>query len=247
MRLRHLLPLLLLATAVAPSHADTLIPYKGLNACVPADTVLVDGQLRTGDAPTPLVLGNGHAANRATKLPAISTVVVTTGVAVFIHSGRPQVEVEADDNILALLTTDLQDGVLTISATKAYAVKDRVNVEIHLSHLKRVEVSGGGDVEIDDAVLNEDLAIVVNGAAEIKASGTVKTLSVTVAGTAELHLGDLTATSAELNVVGSTETELTVTDALKVTLSGTGSISYHGEPKTRTTSVTGTGRVERKK
>jgi hypothetical protein len=71
----------------------------------------------------------------------------------------------------------------------------------------------------------------------------VTSLDASLSGTGELQLGGLTARDVAVDVSGAGTVEVRATRSLDGSVTGTGTISYSGDPRTVTRSVTGTGAI----
>src|SRR5947207_9718495 len=80
-------------------------------------------------------------------------------------------EIEADDNILPLIKTEVRDGILFVSNDQQYHSANLVTLRITLSDLNSVSSHGAGQIKIADA-RSSDLKIESTGAASVEAAGT---------------------------------------------------------------------------
>ncbi len=76
----------------------------------------------------------------------------------------------------------------------------------------------------------------------MSAEGTVDRQEVSIAGSGKYLGGSLKSKEAKINIAGSGDAVLTVSDNLDVTIAGSGSIKYFGDPKVKQ-SVVGSGSI----
>src|ERR1043166_576238 len=57
-------------------------------------------------------------------------------------------EIEGDDNIVPLITTDVSNNVLHLKSSQNYSVSEPVEVRISLPNLEALSVSGAGNIEV---------------------------------------------------------------------------------------------------
>jgi hypothetical protein len=132
---------------------------------------------------------------------------------------------------------------------------------VTLSSLERVELSGVGDVsgqgfdfadlflahsgvgDIDLLNLNGSrLDAVCSGVGNIRLSGTVEEQVVELSGVGDYVAGDLQSARADVTVEDEGDATVRVSDYLKATIRGRGSVYYFGHP-TLEPHVTGNGSV----
>ena len=82
----------------------------------------------------------------------------------------PSFEIEGDDNILPLITTDVSNNVLHLKSSQNYSVAEPIELRISLPNLDALSVSGAGNIEVT-GLKGERFVIDANGAPQIKASG----------------------------------------------------------------------------
>jgi hypothetical protein len=104
---------------------------------------------------------------------------------------------------------------------------------------------GAGEITIQDAK-SEDLKIESMGAASIKAAGKVKSATISSSGAGDIDANRLQAEKARVTVAGAASVNVYATEQLDVTISGVGSVTYSGNPKSVNKNVSGFGSVKQK-
>ena len=95
---------------------------------------------------------------------------------------KPQsLEIEGDDNVLPLVTTEVSNNVLHIRNLRGYSVSQPITLRISLPDLEGISASGAGNIEVS-GLKNEKFEIDANGAPTIKASGETKVLKIDASG-----------------------------------------------------------------
>jgi hypothetical protein len=89
-------------------------------------------------------------------------------------------------------------------------------------------------------------AIETTGAADVSLEGNIDFLAADMTGASDLKARSLQVKTAEISTTGAADADVWVTDTLRVTITGAGSVTYHGEPKTIEKHVTGAGEVRHK-
>lgn len=153
------------------------------------------------------------------------------------------VEVEADDNILPLIKTEVRDGILFVSNTQPYHSSRTVSLRITLPELNSVANHGAGQLKIVDAN-SSDLKIDSTGAASVDAAGTAKSVEISSTGAGEIDTSKLHAGNVKVEVSGAASVSVYASEQLDVNVSGASHVSYSGNPKTVNKHVSGIGSVD---
>jgi len=213
------------------------------------------------------VEGSGTIVSEPRAAAGFSRVVVAgVGNAVLVQGAEEGVIVEADDNLMPYIVTEVRDGVLYLDTSPKNAnvrlspSKDIV-FRVTFRDLAGIAVSGAGDVtaeavtapKLDIAISGagdiligglaaDALAVAVSGAGDIEISGEVRTQSVAVSGAGAYKAGELRSAAASVAISGTGDATVWATDSLDARVSGVGSVSFYGEP-TLTRSVSGVGSI----
>jgi hypothetical protein len=185
-------------------------------------------------------------------------VVITQGKAV-------SVKVEADDNLLPGLFTQVQNGTLKIfynpqgekpvNPTKVVmvtiVVKNLDDVqfssagEVTINGLKtdqlNLELDGAGKVTLND-IAAKSLKLGLSGAGSLNAAGTADNLDINISGFGGFDGKDLHSQTASVNISGAGSATVWVDETLDANVSGAGSVNYYGSPSV-TKDVNGVGSV----
>src|SRR5215813_12051247 len=192
------------------------------------------------------VKGNGLRRAEQRNLPSFKAVDTTGAYEVEITCQKPaSFEIEADENILPLIKTELRDGVLFVSSDQRYNSAKPVVLRISMPELNAVSSRSAGDIRITD-VNGDDLRIESTGAASINATGKAKSTTISSTGAGDVEATRLVVEKAKVNVTGAASVNVYVTDQLDVSVSGVGSVNYSGHPKTVNKNVSGIGSISEK-
>lgn len=95
------------------------------------------------------VEGSGVSASEDRQVARFQAVALSGSFAVEVEVGpAPSVRVEADDNIVPLVVTEVVGEVLKISSRQNYSTRGPVKVRVTTPHLTAVEHSGSGSIEV---------------------------------------------------------------------------------------------------
>lgn len=192
------------------------------------------------------VKGSGNRKTEKRDLAAFKAIDTTGAYEVELTCQKPaSFEIEADDNILPLIKTEVRDGVLYVTSEKSYNPSRAVRLRLNLPELIAVSSRGAGEINVQDAK-SDDLKIESAGAASIKAAGKVKSVTISSAGAGDIDSSRLQAEKARVTVAGAASVNVFASEQLDVSVSGVGSVNYSGNPKTVNKSVSGIGSVNKK-
>jgi hypothetical protein len=189
------------------------------------------------------VQGSGVIRSEARDTGPFSGVQLRDSLDVEIVIGTPaQVTIEADDNLLPLIDTRVDDGRLIIESHGSYRMRHRGVVHIQTPALREVLLDGSGDVDIQN--LDSDaLKLVVAGSGDIRAGGRVARLDARIEGSGDLRLASLAASDARVRIDGSGDAEVRSAGLLDAVVNGSGDIVYHGQPAQIDRRVNGSGSI----
>ncbi|MCA1578300.1 MAG: DUF2807 domain-containing protein [Acidobacteria bacterium] len=153
-------------------------------------------------------------------------------------------EIEGDDNILPLVSSEVSNNVLRLKPSQSYSVNDPIVLRITVPNLEAITANGAGNIRISD-VSNEKLQISSDGAPAISASGSTKMIGIDTNGAARIDTHNLRAAHAIVDSKGVSKVDLGVSDRLDVTVSGPSRVTYRGDPVVNKT-VHGPGKVEKR-
>jgi len=212
------------------------------------------------------VKGSGKVVAQTRELGHFSALGLSTGGNVEIRLGNSEsVTVEADDNVLPLIETVVENGTLRIRPLKKDQRLDTRNVKVLVQarSLERVSMAGSGTVNaerlqgeklqfdvggsgsINVAKLSsEAVTISIGGSGTMKAGGNTERLQVSIGGSGSVQVGQLAARDAVVSIGGSGQATVYAQKSLSLSVAGSGTIGYYGDPQV-SKSVQGSGSVKR--
>jgi len=191
------------------------------------------------------VHGSGVRKTEKRDLPAFNAIETSGAFEVQVDCQQPaSFEIEADDNILPLVQTEVRDGVLRVSTTRGYSSNGGIVLRITVPDLASVRSTGAGKFNVSN-VKNDKFEIHSTGAATVVASGKSKGVKISSTWAGKIDAHDLLAGDADVDVTGAAGVDVYATDELDVTVSGAGRVTYSGNPKVNK-KVSGAGQVIKK-
>jgi Putative auto-transporter adhesin, head GIN domain len=105
-------------------------------------------------------------------------------------------------------------------------------------------VSGSGRVKMDITIA-ERAAFGISGSGKILASGSAREVKATISGSGEVLAADLLTDKCDVRISGSGDVEINVARELDANISGSGSVTYKGNPAHVNSHASGSGNVRR--
>jgi Putative auto-transporter adhesin, head GIN domain len=192
------------------------------------------------------VKGSGVRKTETRELSSFNAIDTEGAYDIEVTCQQPlNFQIEADDNILPLIQTDVRDGVLYVRNERAYESRRLVALRISVSNLVSVSAKGAGNFQVAE-VKNDKFAIHSSGAAKVKISGETKSVDIQSSGAGMIDAEGLHAEKASVSSSGAASIDVYASEQLDVTLSGVGRVSYSGNPKTVNKNVSGVASVTKK-
>lgn len=218
-----------------------------------------------GVARADTVIGSGHVISETRTVSGFHGVTLSGSGDVAVTQGDTEgLVIDAEDNILPLIESTVQDGILhlgfkphtgSVSFKKPVifhlAVKtlDKMLIEgsgdIHAASLStdklNVEVPGSGDVSVDH-LKADAVKVDVKGSGDVKFAGEGKTQKISLDGSGDYEAKDFKTDDTTLQINGSGDSQVWANTSLSVEINGSGDVGYVGTPKLKK-SVNGSGGV----
>ena len=140
------------------------------------------------------------------------------------------VEIEADDNLLRLIKTEVNDGVLNISSESSIKSKNTIRVRISAPDIDSIGASGASKVSVTD-LKTSDLKLDASGDSKVTLAGEAGNLSVELSGASGLEAEGLEAETVSVDASGASCASVNVLEQLEAKAAGASKIIYSGSPK----------------
>lgn len=197
------------------------------------------------------------------ELPEFTGVKLAMAGNVFITQGEEQeVKITGSQNILDKLDLDIRSNTLVLDINRCILGDDDLLFEITIPVVEELLISGSGNMETTNTLDESDLYLSISGAgnmdilfdeekveARISGSGNMHIAGATnraeykISGSGTLRSYDLSSENSEVNISGSGNINVTVSEKLTGKISGSGNVSYKGDPEEIDVKVTGSGRL----
>ncbi len=212
-----------------------------------------------------IVGGSGRIVSEEREVSGFHAVTLTgTGVVTVEQGDEESLVVEADDNILSLIQTEVRNGTLSLGFKPGATIVNPsrpIRYLVTVPSLNEVVISGSGTVNVDrvvderfaatisgsgemnvDSVTAADVRVTISGSGDVNIAGAAETQDIRVSGSGNYLAGDLASQSADVNISGSGSATIWVAESLDITVSGSGDVSYYGNARVDQ-QATGSGRI----
>lgn len=198
------------------------------------------------------IKGNGKVVSEERAISAdFDAINVQQGINLYVTQGKPtNISVEADENILDLLTTEVKNNELNIYFEKnVYRAKAR-NVYLTTETISKISASSGASVKSENTIQTTSLDLdassgstmkIHTNASEIKSEsssgsnitifGKSKNITANARSGSSIKATELTTENASAQVSSGANIDVNVTQKISAEASSGGSIDYVGNPK----------------
>jgi len=207
--------------------------------------------------------GSGPIVRKSLELKSFSEIVLKNNVEVFLSQGDVQlVEVKGQENIIALLNTEVGGDSWEIELDKCISTKEALEVHITVPNLDYIELNGSGSIRSRNNFKSELLSVFLNGSGDMDLDLQVKELETELNGSGDLQLkgatkqhdiildgsGDINAEELNSDVVnikvnGSGDVRVNVSYEINVDVNGSGDVYYKGQVKKISSDIDGSGNL----
>ncbi len=214
------------------------------------------------------IKGNGKTVTIERSVGDYDGISVSGWFDVKLVDGKEgELTLKGEENLLEYIKTEVKDGKLIIKTAKGVNLKPSnwnsgIYVTVPVESVDLVALSGSGDIVSDTTIKSSkfktslsgsgDITLdleansidaSMSGSGDINLSGSTTDFDVSISGSGDIKAYSLKANNVTAQVSGSADIKVTATDYLKARVSGSGDISYKGNPKKIDTKTSGSGDI----
>lgn len=245
-----------------PSFRQTLI-----SLVAPA---LVALALLPAAAQAATMQGSGTLATEPRTVAEFQAVATNGSMDLVVRQGAQSVQVQADDNLLPLLETVVENGrhgatlyvrwkkgqnihtrskiVVTVATPKLVSVSNSGSGDIRVETLQTpslaVSLSGSGDARLEGLTADE-LTVSISGSSDVVGKGKVGKVRIAISGSGDVKLAEMAADEVSVSIAGSGDASVNAVKSLQVSIAGSGDVTYTGNPSLKST-VAGSGSINKR-
>jgi Putative auto-transporter adhesin, head GIN domain len=193
-----------------------------------------------------VIVGSGNLKTETRSVSSFSAVTLSgSGTLTIAVTGTESLTIEADDNILPVLTSEVSGNRLTLGVKPNTGIQPSKGVKYTLTVKNLDDVETSGSANVDARGLNTSrFRVLMSGSGSVVLAGKADSLELQLSGSARFSGEGLEAKTATIDSSGSSNVVVRVSDKLDVTVSGSGNILYIGNP-TVSQHISGSGRITR--
>ena len=211
------------------------------------------------------IMGNGDLVTSEYRVASFEKINSSSCANIRYHASEEyRVVVTIDANIYGYVDVYTRNNVLTIRTERGQNISPtKFLVDVYCPFLSSVVMSGSGSFIAIDPIIAPTFETVISGSSKvdgtfdcnhfsvkISGSGKItvdgysKNANIIISGAGNYYGSELMFNNATVNISGSGNVNIFVTDHLKAIISGSGRINYRGDPKIDST-ITGSGRIRK--
>ena len=201
------------------------------------------------------VPGSGKIESETRDVSDFQAISIEYPAQVLVQQGESEsVVVEADDNLLPQLSTEMRNGTLYIENNernwgRRVDPSVPVKVTVTVKDLREINFSSAGELRVENLETDElklvlsgagevtlsklnarRLESVLSGAGSITADGVADDVKLTISGFGSFEAPELASMTANVHISGAGSANIRVKNELTATVSGAGSVNYLGSP-----------------
>ena len=206
--------------------------------------------------------GRGGIVEETFDISDVNSISLRMDATIFLTQGDQQeVTISAQANIIDEIDFRVRNRELVINNSRCLRNYDPIEIYMTIPDIRELNISGSGSIigqnqlvvnDLQLAILGsgnmelditgDDLFARISGSGDMKLAGQMDDLNYTVSGSGNLHGFDLEAQTADINISGSGNVELTVIERLDVRISGSGDVYFRGDPSIESR-ISGSGKI----
>ena len=188
---------------------------------------------------------------------------------ILVDGKEGKLTLTGESNLLEYIITEVKNGKLEIKTERGVDLKpsswnNGITITVPVESVDAIALSGSGDIvgkttiktdKLDTAmsgsgditldVDSDSVSASMSGSGDITLSGSTKDFDATISGSGDIKAFDLEADNVDATVSGSADIKVTANKMLKARVSGSGDITYKGNPEKVDTKSSGSGDVSK--
>lgn len=211
-----------------------------------------------------VVRGSGNVMTETRAVSDFDQVSLSAQGEIILRQGEQEaLEIEAEDNIMAVIETQVRGNTLYISSKNNTAINPTKPVKFLLmmkdvsgfnisgsgsidaedveTERLTLEISGSGDVNIA-SLSAASLVVEISGSGNLELAGRATNQVIDISGSGDYQAADLVSEAVDVGISGSGEVTVWASQSLSADISGRGTVNYYGNPSV-SQRISGTGEL----
>lgn len=206
---------------------------------------LLAGLLALASCTKERIRGSGSTTTETRNVSNFNKVAVSGSNNVHIAKGTSfSVQVKGYTNLLPYFETELNGSTLELHFRNRVSVSNNnIEVFITMPEIASLQSSGSTTADIKGPFDSENLDVNISGSGDVLIEGAVANqFRLSVSGSGNLKAFAMVAIRADIDISGNGKAEISVTDHLKVGISGSAVVYYKGSPAIES-NISGSGKL----
>jgi Putative auto-transporter adhesin, head GIN domain len=194
-----------------------------------------------------IATGSGNVVSESRTVSGFTKIDLSgAGDVIIEQNGNEALTIEAEANLMPKLTSEVVDGTLRLGEKSNLTIHltKPVTYRVSMKDLTGLMISGSGTVTAAK-ITSPRLAVDINGSGKVTVGGTVDNQDLMISGSGAYQAKDLQTKITTVKISGSGDASVSVSDSLDIQMSGSGKLTYYGNPPQVTQQISGSGRVSK--
>ncbi|WP_246277532.1 head GIN domain-containing protein [Winogradskyella ursingii] len=182
-----------------------------------------------------------------------------------VSGSEGEITIKGDSNLMEYLITEVQNNILVVKTEDGYNLgpTDKIFVTVPYETINSITLAGSGDITSKEIITSNDFKISLSGSGDIELNIESSTIDSSIAGSGNIELNGATnqlhtkvtgsgnfngnglkTSDVDASISGSGNINVTCIGQLKARVTGSGNITYKGNPQSTDTKVTGSGNIK---
>lgn len=186
-----------------------------------------------------------------------------------VDGSEGELTLTGESNLLEYIVTEVKNGKLVIKTENGVNLKpsswnNGITITVPVENVDAIALSGSGDIVGKTTIKTDDLETAMSGSGDITLdvdtnsvrasmsgsgditlSGGTRDFEATISGSGDIKAFDMEADNVDATVSGSADIKVTANKMLKARVSGSGDITYRGNPEKIDTKTSGSGDISK--
>jgi hypothetical protein len=191
------------------------------------------------------IRGDGNIKTDERTISAFADIDASGAFVIEWQNGAPTLRITTDQNLLPYIESHISGDTLYLRTREQIWPTHGIKVVISSPARTGARISGAVKLTAKQ-LTGPRFALEATGASRVSLEGNVDGLLADMTGASELAASGLQTKTAEISTAGAAHVEITVSETLKVAITGAGKVTYSGNPPTVEKHITGAGSIRRK-
>ncbi|MBU3821695.1 DUF2807 domain-containing protein [Flavobacteriaceae bacterium XHP0103] len=195
------------------------------------------------------VRGNGIVEKETREVSSFNQLDISGTFNVFLSQGETEsVTIEADNNIIPVIQTEVNDGKLSVKIENGVKISKskKSSVYITINDINRLDFSGVGNLKCLTDLNLSKVDISNSGVGNMELKGSAQSSNIHNSGVGNLKASEFVVQKLTVSNAGVGNVEIHAVEALSMSNSGVGNVSYRGDASIKEIQSSGVGKIVKK-